>query len=150
MKTGHWLLALALAGSVWVWAGCTAEPPRYEAVARIACRYASTDAKFEAGFLRDETFLKHVFDQLSDTELREFGELAGGQPTNTEKQELFRQFVHFAYARPGKTEREIEVCVVHPNPVVAVSLANRIVATYLSVRGDQARLVERATAPKRP
>jgi len=150
MKAGNCFLGLVLAGSIWAWAGCTAEPPRYEAVARIGYRYASTDVKFEEGFLRDESFLKYVFDQLSETELREFGGLPGLRPTDTTKKELFRQFVHDAYARPGRKDREVEVCVVHPNPGVAASLANRIAATYLSVRGDQARLVERATALKKP
>ena len=150
MKAGNWFFDLVLAGSLWAWAGCTADPPRYEAVARIGYRYASTDMKFEAGFLREETFLKIVFDQLSDTELREFAEPPGARPTGDAKRELFRQFVHGAYSRPGKKNREIEVCVSHANAGVAVSLANHIADTYLSVRGDQAYLITRAAAAKKP
>jgi hypothetical protein len=143
MKAGNWFFGLVLAGSIWAWGGCTPEPPRYEAVARIGYRYASTDLKLEEGFLRNETFLRIVFEQLSESELQEFA-------ANTPKRELFRQFVHDAYARPGKQDRELEVCVVHPNADVAAALANRIVATYLSVRGDQARLIARAVASKTP
>ena len=133
------LFAVALVSS-----GCSSKKPLYEGVARICFSTSAVDLKWELAFLRAEAFLSEVFGRLDEDEL---SNLSGEEPrhfTERSRYLLFRQFVNHASARQAGKSKAIEVCFEHGDARCAATIANKIAELYLSVKGDDAYLLERA------
>ena len=128
--------------------GCAVKHPQYEAVARIGFRNERVDVRWELAFLNADRFLWEVFKRLPQTEIQKLAGDGLAARTEAEKSVVFQRFLSHASARKSLECNLIEVCFSDSNADFCALMANRIAEVYLSVKAQDACLVDTAYPPK--